>query len=181
MSELLHDTSVAADVADTPRRPRLLSLRGRLGRAHYIAYSLGAIVVALLFMYLFALMMLLSGSVGRMLYIVVSVLVFYCLLPVLFTVLTIKRAHDFNVGGWLALLLLVPVVNLMFWFIPGTRDANRYGPVPAEPAGGVKLVAVLLPLLLVGGFLATGGPATYPPAGTAPATQPATSLQPYRP
>ncbi len=162
-------------------RMRFFSLRGRLGRAHYIAYSLGAIVLAFLFMLLAGLGLMMAGGFGRMLYIVISVLLYYCLLPVLFTVLTVRRAHDFNAGGWVALLLLVPVVNLLFWFIPGTRSDNSYGPVPQAPSAGIKLVAVLLPVLLIGAFLAIGGLHNPQQAVPAPVSQPLTPLKPYTP
>ncbi len=169
------------DTLPAPARTRLFSLRGRLGRARYITYCIGSIVLAFLFMYLAGLMLVLSGGFGRMLYIVVSVLLFYCLLPLVFTVLTIKRSHDFNVGGWLALLLLVPVVNMVFWFIPGSRDENRYGPVPPPPSTGIKLAAVILPLLLFSVFLATGGPRMTERQNPASASPPATSIKPYTP
>jgi uncharacterized membrane protein YhaH (DUF805 family) len=164
-------------------RPRrgLFSMHGRLGRARYISYSLGAIVLAFLFMYLAGLALMLSGQFGRMLYIVVSILLFYALLPIYFAVLTVRRAHDFNRGGWLALLLLVPVVNLMFWFIPGTPDENAYGAAPDDDPIGIKAAAVVLPVLLIGAFLATGGPQVYRQEKSPSASQPATSLKPYTP
>ena len=84
-------------------------------------------------------------------------------------------------GGWLALLLLVPVANLAFWFIPGKRGDNRYGAQPEPPSAIVTLAAVLLPVLLIGAFLASEGQ-PYMPQGTAPTvSQPPTSLRPYTP
>ena len=44
-----------------------------------------------------------------------------------------KRLHDINDSGWWAVMFLVPIFNLAFdlylLFKPGTRQANRYGPV----------------------------------------------------
>ncbi|OGB27463.1 MAG: hypothetical protein A3I66_06140 [Burkholderiales bacterium RIFCSPLOWO2_02_FULL_57_36] len=174
-------TAIILDAAPAPTRSRIFSLRGRLGRAQYIAYSLGAVVGAFLFMFLAGLGLMLSGQLGRLLYIVVSVLLFYGFLPIFFTILTIKRAHDFNAGGWLALLLLVPVVNLLFWFVPGTRGENAYGAAPQAASTGLKLIAAALPVLLLLAFLATGGPQAIRQTGASPATQPSTSLKPYTP
>ncbi|HEX2603819.1 MAG TPA: DUF805 domain-containing protein [Oxalicibacterium sp.] len=160
---------------------RLLSLRGRIGRAHYIANTLGALVASFFLIWMITFLLIQLGELGRTLYVIVCVLLFYCALPIFFTILTIKRAHDFNVGGWLALLLLVPVLTLAFWFIPGSKDDNHYGPTPPAPSLGIKVVAVLFPLLLIGGFLATGiqfsGRAEQP-SSSQPAT---TTLRTYTP
>jgi uncharacterized membrane protein YhaH (DUF805 family) len=167
---------------DTPPvRPGMFSLRGRLGRARYLVYTLGSLVGTFLCMLPAGYLLLWSGNAGRILYTLVSVLLFYGFLPFLFTVLTIRRAHDFGFGGWFALLLLVPVANLAFWLIPGTRGDNRFGAQPEPPSAIVTLAAVLLPVLLIGAFLASEGQ-PYMPQGTAPTTsQTPTSLRPYTP
>ena len=59
--------------------------------------------------------------------------------------LTIQRAHDMNTTGWLALLCLVPLVNLLFWFVPGTRGENDYGKQPPPNTVGVIVLACILP------------------------------------
>ncbi|TCS37538.1 uncharacterized membrane protein YhaH (DUF805 family) [Paucimonas lemoignei] len=161
------------------QRRRLWTLHGRLGRAEYIVYSLGAVVLVCLAMILVGLFALLAGGAGRMVYGIVTVFLIYCLLPVFFTMLTVRRAHDFNCGGWLALFLLVPVINLAFWFIPGTRGENRYGAAPQMPSNGMKLVAILLPTLMIGGFLATG--VNLADGQARSIVEPANSLKPYQP
>ena len=49
-------------------------------------------------------------------------------------VLQIKRFHDLGLSGWMTVLLLVPVINLiplgMCIFMRGTAGDNRYGPDP---------------------------------------------------
>ncbi|HWT70585.1 MAG TPA: DUF805 domain-containing protein [Oxalicibacterium sp.] len=167
-------------VLPSQKPARLLSLRGRLGRAHYIANTLGALVACFFLVFLISFLLVRLGELGRMLYIVMCVVLFYGLLPIYFTILTIKRAHDFNTGGWIALLLLVPVVNLAFWFIPGSKDANHYGPTPPAPSTGIKVAAVLFPILLIGGFLATG--IQFSDTANTQTTSPATTtLKAYTP
>lgn len=46
-----------------------------------------------------------------------------------------KRLHDRDQSGWYQLLYLVPIVNLIWWFIflgclKGTDGDNRFGPDP---------------------------------------------------
>lgn len=44
----------------------------------------------------------------------------------------IRRMHDQDRSGW---WILVPVANLIFLFIEGTKGPNRFGPDPKDPAG----------------------------------------------
>ncbi|PVB59388.1 DUF805 domain-containing protein [Labrenzia sp. 011] len=48
--------------------------------------------------------------------------------------LVIKRLQDIGQSGFLALLIFVPVLNLLMvlvlGFIPGQAEANRHGPLP---------------------------------------------------
>jgi uncharacterized membrane protein YhaH (DUF805 family) len=135
------------------RPAKLLSLHGRIGRAHYIANTLGAVLGAGLLVCLFGLMAVVMGELGKMLYVVLSVLLFYCLLPIYCMILTVKRSHDFNFNGVAALLLFIPFINFIFWFIPGSKSDNHYGAVPPAPSTGIKVAAVLIPILLVAGYL----------------------------
>jgi uncharacterized membrane protein YhaH (DUF805 family) len=47
----------------------------------------------------------------------------------------VKRLHDVGKSGWLALLLFVPIANVILFgflaFTPGVKGANEYGPEPA--------------------------------------------------
>jgi hypothetical protein len=68
--------------------------------------------------------------------------------------LTIQRCHDFNMSGWMSLLLIVPLVPLLFWIIPGTQGANRFGNQPPPNTTGAVVLALILPALFVVGILA---------------------------
>ncbi|MBS1189551.1 MAG: rane protein [Rhodocyclaceae bacterium] len=109
----------------------LFSAAGRIGRLRYLGYSMG-----------FAfLIMLVAGFLSAL---VGSWLMFLGWAAVLYmqVMLAIKRSHDFNVTGWLAPLAFVPLLGLIFVFIPGTDGPNRFGNKPA-PNGGAAMVAVL--------------------------------------
>lgn len=68
--------------------------------------------------------------------------------------LTIQRSHAFNTTGWLAILGLVPLVNLIFWFIPGTDGQNRFG-AKTPPNGVLTLIAVwIIPVVFILGIVA---------------------------
>ena len=49
-------------------------------------------------------------------------------------VVTAQRFRDMGWTGWAALLIFIPIVNLVcliaLIFVPGTRGANKYGPDP---------------------------------------------------
>jgi uncharacterized membrane protein YhaH (DUF805 family) len=173
-------TDISPPSAPAPQQHKLFSLAGRMARAHYICYTLGSLVAVVLFLYLLGFAAMLMGSLGRTVYITSSVLLVYAFLPIFFTILTIKRAHDFNRGGWLALLLFVPIINLCFWFIPGSRGDNRYGAATPEPSFGIRIAAVALPLILIGGYLATAGSVITSSKDVRPADSDS-PLQPYTP
>lgn len=134
---------------------RIFSAKGRLGRLRYIAYSIGVSLVIYLFMgiLLAALGVVMDeGMLGAGTALITSL----GLLTMLFVnvLLTIQRCHDFNVSGWLSLLLLLPFVPLIFWIIPGTQGINNFGPQPPPNRGAAVIVAVLLILVAVIGILA---------------------------
>lgn len=136
--------AAVADAATNEVQPvKVFSVSGRIGRARYIAYGIG--------------MYILVGGIGAGLNAAVgkpaALLAGVAYLIVGF-MLTIQRCHDFNANGWLSLVLLVPLVNLMFWIMPGSEGHNRYG-APTPPNGmGTLIIAWLLPAIFVIGIVA---------------------------
>ena len=118
----------------------LFSPQGRMTRMRYIAYSGG----------LSFLIMLAVGIAGALLGAAVPglgmivVTLGYIAVFVLVVLLTIKRCHDFNVTGWLALVLIIPLAALIFWIIPGTEGDNRFGPAPPPNSTAVRIVAWII-------------------------------------
>ena len=127
---------------------KLFSISGRIGRARYITYGMGSY---LLFGALGGLLSVAIGPVGSMLGVLAAMVIAYTL--------TMQRCHDFNTTGWLALLVFVPIANLIFWIIPGTDGPNRFGR-PTPPNTVLTLVLVwLVPLLVIVTLAAVAIPA----------------------
>jgi uncharacterized membrane protein YhaH (DUF805 family) len=117
-----------------------------------------------------------------LLYKIVGVVLYFCALPIFFMQLTIRRAHDFNMEGWIAVLMLVPIVNFLFAAIPGTRGDNDYGPAPEAESIGMKVAAVAMPILMIAAFLSAETHIPGQENSTGPAAaKPSTSLRPYTP
>lgn len=95
--------------------------QGRINRRNYLAWVLVVYVVLILI----ADFIKNLGALGLVLY----------LLAAIFTVsAAIRRLHDINKSGWIALLLLIPLVNLILMlfliFKKGSADKNKYGQKP---------------------------------------------------
>ena len=118
----------------------------------YIAYSVG----------LPFLIMLVFGFVGGFIGaaanapVVAAVLmgIGYVLTFVLMFMLTIQRSHDFDTTGWLSLVVLIPLVNLIFWFIPGTDGENRFGAKTPPNSTLAVIFALVVPIIVIVGILA---------------------------
>ena len=138
---------------------RFFDWHGRVSRVQFLAYStfnalIALMLVALLFVMIggfqgmvnasneqLPMSLLGASSVG-------GAVLFYLQLAV-----SKRRFNDLNKTGWLALLMLVPGVNVLVYLyllaVEGTAGANYYG-LPARPATQLKTVLmVLIPLLVM--------------------------------
>jgi uncharacterized membrane protein YhaH (DUF805 family) len=134
---------------------KVLSAKGRIGRLRYIAYTIG--ISVLVYLVMGALTGLVAavmseGAVGQAI-LPIAALGFGGMIFINI-VLTIQRCHDFNMSGWLSLTLLIPLVPLIFWFIPGTEGANKYGPPPPPNRSVAVIIVIILIMLVVLGILA---------------------------
>ena len=152
--------AAAADTGET-RPVQVLSTAGRVGRLRYILYCV-LMCLGLGLLSAVAAMFVLSSPIAS----AVGLLLGWAAMLKLYVTLTVQRCHDFGSSGWLSILGLVPLVNLMFWFIPGTEGANRYGP-PTPPNGiGViagTIAAALVALFVIGLLVAGAGIPVYRP------------------
>jgi uncharacterized membrane protein YhaH (DUF805 family) len=129
---------------------KLFGVSGRIGRVRYIAYSIALSVLVLIGTGMLAIAVAVVDETAAIGVLLIGYLATYAIqfLP------GIQRSHDVNVSGWLSLITLVPFGPLVFWFVPGTRGENNYGPQPPPNGVGVIVVACLVPLTFVGGILA---------------------------
>jgi uncharacterized membrane protein YhaH (DUF805 family) len=139
-------TAPRAAVDDVPEEyqpVRIFSVSGRIGRARYIAYALG---ISVLFSAVGAGLSAAIGEAGNLLA--------FAAILVLSLVLSIQRSHDFDTSGWLGILGIVPLANLIFWVIPGTDGPNRFG-AKTPPNSVLTLVAAwIIPALFIAGIVA---------------------------
>jgi len=135
--------AAVAEAAEEYQEVKVFSTSGRIGRVRYIAYGMG---IYFLFALVGAGLSAVLGSFGM-------VIAWLAIMVVGF-MLTIQRCHDFNTTGWLSLLVLVPLVNLIFWFIPGTDGSNDYGAKTPPNGTGVIIAALIIPILFVVGIVA---------------------------
>ncbi len=113
----------------------LFSTEGRIGRKRYFLYSV--VLPFILFWSLASIAGVLvhMGSVATLVSYAILGLATIAMLFVLVR-LTMQRCHDFNKSGWLSLLAVIPLANIVFALVPGTNGLNQYGEVP-EPANKV--------------------------------------------
>lgn len=75
-------------------------------------------------------------------------IVFFVLALFFYFALTVKRAHDLDQPFGFALLCLIPFVNMMFLYLPGTKKNNRYG-APQKSHAITTIIAVLLNIFVL--------------------------------
>ncbi len=155
-----------ADVAvagNETYQPKFISLSGRIGRMRYFVYATGLTmlfylvvgVVAAILVPAFA-----SGGEGAMgmVAIVLSTVALAAFVGMLIMTwgYMVRRLNDINLSGWMSLLMLVPLANLILGLIlifkKGSQGGNDYGAAPVANSGGVKAAFAVLLLLLVGYF-----------------------------
>ncbi len=145
----------AADMSQPPAQaptydPVVWSTTGRIGRVRYLAYTF-TISFGIVFVFsFFTKQMKLDAEQLRFVLLAAYV-------PVLgvMAIMGVRRLHDMNRPSTLALLNLIPVVNLLFslWLVlvRGDEGTNSYGLAPKENGIGVVIGACLItPLFLLG-------------------------------
>lgn len=140
-------------------KPRIFGVSGRLGRIRYIAYSFG--ITFLWVMLVGILMAIAIPAFGAQNQVVMFTLVslYYLGIFIYMFMVTIQRCHDFNVSGWLSLVVLIPLAGLIFWFIPGTKGPNNFGNPPPPNHAGLIITGLILPIVLIGVLAAIAIPA----------------------
>lgn len=141
--------------------PSVLSLRGRIGRLRYLAYSTGiSLIVGGIFALIGGAGVAAGMAEGQMPsgpLALVFVLVYIALLVYMIG-LGVRRLNDTNHSGWWLLLVFVPIVNFLLTlyliFASGNEGSNDYGPAPTANPIGVVILGLALPVLGLLGILA---------------------------
>lgn len=149
-------SSPKASVAeDLPQFGELkpLGINGRIGRLRYLAWSLVLVLAGMPLLGVAAGLFAVSELLGGVLLAVLGIGAM--VVGIMFGV---QRLHDIGWSGWLLLLTLVPVVggvfSLLLFIIPGSTEANRYGPPPPPNSTAVKVLAWLWLGVIVAAILA---------------------------
>ncbi len=167
------ESEVSVDIGGGEHyQPKIFSVEGRIGRMRYWVYS---ILVSFMMQFVLgfgsALILGLTGSgldsaagfdgfgvVGVILSVVTVVAAIAVSL-----VFVKRRLNDVNQSGWIGLIMLVPIANLVLGlyllFARGTVGSNKYGPEPVPNSTGVKVAFVLSLLLIVAVVTAIAVPA----------------------
>lgn len=132
---------------------KVIGIEGRIGRLRYLAWSLVLILACMPVFGIAAGFFAASEILGGLLMVIAGIAV--AVISIMFGV---KRLHDIGWSGWLLLITLVPVVggvfSLLMFIIPGSTEANRFGPPPPPNSTVVKVLALLWIALIIVGILA---------------------------
>jgi uncharacterized membrane protein YhaH (DUF805 family) len=153
--------SPGAEVADINQEYSdlwIFTTEGRLGRLRYLTYSFAlSIAMNLIVGVTAALAAALPQDIGFIISMIIMI-VTYVMVIVTAVFIMIKRFHDLNRSGWLSLLMLIPLINLivglLLLFAPGKPEVNNYGPPPPPNSRGLVIASVLIIGIFVLGIVA---------------------------
>ncbi|MDE1461037.1 DUF805 domain-containing protein [Spartinivicinus poritis] len=126
----------------------VLNAKGRIGRVRLLAWG---ITVGLLFVGLTAIANVLFTAIGGIGTFIGGglTIIFYVALLYFYVIYTIQRCHDINISGWFSILFIViPIVYLALYFIPGTQGSNKYGNQPPPNSRKVIVIALAFPIII---------------------------------
>lgn len=150
-------SAAVADMATEFGEISILSPRGRLGRVRYFAYGLLiAIISWIIIGVLSGIGMALGENGGPVM--IGGFATVYIAMVAISVILAIQRLHDLDKTGWLFLLMLIPLVNIILGlyllFGSGSEGENRFGNPPPPNSTGIVIVAWLAGILYIGGIIA---------------------------
>lgn len=109
-----------------------VGFRGRATRTEYWMFVLASVIVSIVLAVVGNVLGLTIGEGAGATNVLSLVYTLAVLLPSI--AVMVRRFHDRGYSGWMALLLLVPVVGwvavIVFMVLPSERGDNRHGPYP---------------------------------------------------
>jgi len=145
--------------SNQPYQPQIFTTKGRIGRLRYLAYGMISYLCLIPLGIVAAMIGGLAGGdssdpgiVSGIMFLLIGI--GYLAMLVFMFVLAKRRLNDLNQSGWLSLLLIIPLVNFIIglWliFAPGKKEHNGYGAHPVKNPIGIVLLAVLMPIAMLG-------------------------------
>jgi uncharacterized membrane protein YhaH (DUF805 family) len=138
------------------------SAAGRFGRANYLAYSLGLYLIFMLVVGAVTAATSFMGDAASMIVGAVTLIAYVALFGAAI-IFMIRRLHDLNWSGWLSVLTVVPLANLIIaipcLFFRGTSGPNNYGPPPKPNKTHVAIATVFVLVFVIGIVAAIAIPA----------------------
>jgi len=139
-------------------KPRIFSTKGRIGRLRYLAYSLiyNIIIMFLVGIVSAVLVPMMAGNTSGEAGIAVTFMMILIYVPIIlvFFIVARRRLHDLDRTGWLTLLMIVPLINVLFGlyllFGPGSPETNKYGPPPQVNTALEIIVGLITPIVIIG-------------------------------
>lgn len=138
---------VSDPASDTVSKINIWSAKGRLGRVRYIGYTVGfGLLINFTSTFLTG---LLGGGPGAVIMVIGMAAGLF-----IHGLLSVQRAHDFNATGWMAILAFIPLLNFLFWFVPGTDGDNRFGAKTPPNSTLAVVLASIIPAIMIAGIIA---------------------------
>ena len=107
-------------------KTNFFSFDGRIGKKQYLMSFLILLAIG----FVLGLILAMLGKIGLIILLPIRII-----LAVASFSIAIRRWHDLGKSGWLSLLFLIPLVNLVVLIYlcvaDGTAADNKYGPVPS--------------------------------------------------
>lgn len=126
---------------------RTWSARGRIGRLRYLAHIIAGYLLVVVGGGIAGFVAALARAPEAIMVASVGLAIVYFVFAIL---KTIQRSHDMGWSGWMSLVALIPIVNLLWLIKPGTAGSNRFGASAPPNTLGVKIlagVAIVLPVI----------------------------------
>lgn len=137
----------------------VFNAQGRFGRLSYLGWNM---LIGIAFFFIgvvsaFLIPTMTDTSTGFLTYILVGLfIIIYIVALYVSFIFTIRRLHDRNQTGWLSLLMLIPLVNFLFFIYlscaKGDVGINNYGS-PRMTRGWEKVLAwiyiIFIPIIIL--------------------------------
>ena len=159
------EASLVGDVVEDSYQPKIFSFSGRIGRLRYLGYCFIVSLLGYVLIIPGTVLMAGAGDNGVAQGVAVLLMVIaYIGMMVMTWGYMVRRLNDLDKNGWISLLILVPLANLVLAlyliFAAGSPGSNSYGPAPVANPRGMILVALIFPaIFLLGIFAAIAIPA----------------------